>query len=179
MKGIVMIVKRVVAALSLIAISMLPASCRSANAGSSQAGEAAVTRRAPAPAEDRLEIESKRLAGPNAIDCGRVGIKGDPKAATQCAVAAQKAAKPFRVRYDLRGIDSSVAVAIVRTPIGTVGTLSYDSDPSGGSHVGEAVYPKKCPEPVHLWINPSGRINCFQKESSPPKDIMSPNAEPY
>ncbi len=176
--AIVTLSKCVIAALSLIAISMLSTSCRSANAGRAQSGETA-TRRALEPAEDRLEIESKRLAGSDAIDCGRVRINGDPKAATQCAVAAQKAAKPFRVRYDMRGIDSSVAVAIVRTPIGTVGVLSYDSDPSGGSQIGEVVYPKKCPEPVHLWINPSGRINCFQQESSPPKDIMSPNAEPY
>lgn len=129
---------------------------------------------------DLLEKQSKRLAGPNAIDCGRVPIRGNPKAATDCALAAQEAKKPFRVLYDLQGIDSGVAVAIVRTDIGTVGALMYDSDPmGGGSRAHEVVYPKRCPEPVHLWVNPSGRINCFQKESSPPRDAMSPNAEPY
>lgn len=159
---------RVIVGMGLFAISMLPTSCQTVPASQGHI-----------PAEDRLEIESKRLAGAGAIDCGRVEIKGDPKDATQCAIAAEKAAKPFRVRYDIQGIDSAVAVAIVRTPVGTVGVLTYDSDPSGGSHVGEAVYPKRCPEPVHLWINPSGRINCFQQETSPRKDVMAPNAEPY
>jgi hypothetical protein len=129
---------------------------------------------------DLLELQSKNLAGPEAVDCGRVPVGGDPKVATECALAAQRAGKPFRVRYDIRGIDSFIAVAIVRTPIGTVGTLQYDSDPrGGGGRAHEVVSPKRCPEPVHLWVNPNGRINCFQKESSPPKDVMSPNAEPY
>ena len=152
--------QRFIAGMSLFAISILSASCQTVPAGHGASRPAA---------EDRLEIESKRLAGPGAIDCGRVKINGDPKKATQCAIDAQKAATPFRVRYDLMGIDSAVSIAIVRTDIGTVGTLEYDSDPSGGSHVGEVVYPKRCPEPVHLWINASGRIDCFPQEASPPK----------
>jgi hypothetical protein len=127
-----------------------------------------------------MELQSTNLAGPDAVDCGRVPVGGDPKVATECALAAQRAGKPFRVRYDIRGIDSFIAVAIVRTPIGIVGTLQYDSDPmGGGGRAHEVVFPKRCPAPVHLWVNPNGRINCFQKESSPPKDVMSPNAEPY
>ena len=62
-----------------------------------------------------------------------------------------------------------MAVAIVRTPSGTVGSLTYDNDPSGGGHLGEVVYPKRCPEPIHLWINASGHINCFRQETSYPK----------
>ena len=171
---------RVIASLSLFAISMLPTSCQTVPPGNGEPQpKKEAASRGRIPAEDKLDIESKRLAGPGAIDCGRVKIKGDPKDATQCAIRTQKAARPFRIRYDLQGIDSLVAVAIVRTPSGTVGALTYDSDPSGGGQVGEVVYPKRCPEPVHLWINPSGRINCFQQETSPPKDVMSPNAEPY
>jgi len=174
------LLKHVIAGLSLFAIAMLPTSCRTVAPGDGkpQPRNQAASR-GHIPSEDKLEIESKRLAGPGAIDCGRVNIKGDPKEATECAIGAQKAAKPFRIRYDLQGIDSLVAVAIVRTPSGTVGSLMYDSDPSGGGQVGEVVYPKRCPEPVHLWINASGRINCFRQETSPPKDVMSPNAEPY
>jgi hypothetical protein len=127
-----------------------------------------------------LELQSKNFAGPNAVDCGRVLIQGDPEIATECALAAQKAGKPFRVRYDLQGIDSFVAVAIVRTQVGTVESLMWDSDPSGGGRRGPGVvFPKRCPEPVHLWVGPHGRVNCFQAEHSPPKDPMSPNAEPY
>jgi hypothetical protein len=129
---------------------------------------------------DLLEKQSKQLAGPHAVDCGKVLVGGDPKAATACALAAQRAGKPFRVRYDLQGIDSFVAVAIVRSSIGVVSALLYDSDiAGGGGRRFEVVHPMECPTPVHLWVNPTGRINCFQKESSPPRDAMSPNAEPY
>jgi len=132
------------------------------------------------PAVDLLEQQSKQLAGPYSVDCGEVLVGGDPKTATDCALAANKAGNAFRVRYDMRGIDSFVAVAIVRTPSGAVGELQYDSDPmGGGGRAHEMVYPKRCPEPVHLWVNPSGRIDCFQKKSSSPRDPMSPNAEPY
>jgi hypothetical protein len=81
------------------------------------------------------------------------------------------AGKPFRVRYDLMADDSSVAVAILRTPTATVDALMYDSDHSGGGNVGDgAVYPQRYPEPIHLWIHPSGRISWFQNEASPPRN---------
>src|ERR1035437_1851852 len=79
-----------------------------------------------------LEKQSRQLAGPNALDCGRGAPRAEPKKATDCALAVNKAGKPFRIRYDMRGIDSFVAVAFVRLPDGTVEDLSYDSDPAGG-----------------------------------------------
>ena len=154
------VLKRLIAGMSFFAVSILPTFCQTVPAGHGAS---------PPAAEDRLEIESKRLAGPGAIDCGRVKINGDPKKATQCALDAQKSANPFRVLYDLQGIDSVVAIAIVRTDIGTVGTLTYDSDPSGGGNVGAVIWPKRCPEPVHVSITPSGRLDCFQDDASPPK----------
>jgi NADPH-dependent glutamate synthase beta subunit-like oxidoreductase len=74
--------------------------------------------------DDLLEQQSKELAGTGAIDCRRVAIAGDPNVASDCALAGQRAGKPFRVRYDIQGFDSFVAAAIVRTPIGTVGALA-------------------------------------------------------
>lgn len=119
--------------------------------------------------DDRLEQESRKLAGMDAVDCGRVPIAGDPKAASHCALAAQNKGKPFRVRYDIQGIDSFLAVAVVRTPIGTVSVLQYDSDPSGGGRRGPGVIDSwRCPEPVHLWLTSRRRINCFQNQNSPP-----------
>jgi hypothetical protein len=129
---------------------------------------------------NHLDSESKRLAGVHAIDCGRVSLDGNPKAATTCALSAQKAGKPFRVRYDVQGVDSEVALATVRTPEGTVCRLLYDSDPSGGGHRGGGVVlSTRCPDPVHLWEDPRGRIDCLQKESSPAPLVMCPNADPY
>ena len=106
---------------------------------------------------DLLDRQSQALAGPNAVDFGTVPVRGDPKIATDCALAAQKAGKPFLVRYDLMGFDSAVTVAIARTPIGTVGALNCDGDPAGAeARAHEVICPKRCPEPVHLWVNPSG-----------------------
>ncbi len=171
--------QQVIAGLGLTTILMLSISCGRATLASSMQSTNQATSPAP-PAEDRLERESKRLAGPSAINCGRVQVRGDPKTATDCVLAAQKAGKPFRVRYDLQGIDSAVAVAIVRTPVGTVGTLSYDSDPSGGGRTGGGViFPKPCPKPIQLWVTRSGRINCFPLDTSRQRDAMSPTAEPY
>jgi hypothetical protein len=129
---------------------------------------------------NHLDSESKRLAGAHAIDCGRVLLDGNPKAATNCALSAQKAGKPFRLRYDLQGVDSEVALAIVRTPEGTVCRLLYDSDPSGGGRRGGGVvFSRRCPDPVHVWVDPTGRIDCFQKESLPAPLLMCPNADRY
>ena len=129
---------------------------------------------------DLLQVRSWLLGGSNAINCGTVPIGGSPKNATECALAAQGMSKPFRVRYEIRGYDSEVAVAIVRSPSGEVSALEYDSDTHGGGGRGhQAVWTEHCPVPVHLWVNPSGRLNCFQRESSPPKNLTSPNMEPY
>jgi len=134
----------------------------------------------PAAKPDLLNSQSKQMMGPSGIDCGSVSIRENPKDATECALGAQKAGEPFRVLYYLQGIDSFVGVAIVRTPDGAVIALQYDSDPmGGGGRAHEMVSPKRCPEPVNLWVNPSGRLNCFQRASSPPQNGMSPNAEPY
>jgi hypothetical protein len=163
--------RQVIAGLGLTTVLILSISCGRATPASSMPSTNKATSPAP-PAEDRLERESKNLAGPSAIDCGRVEISGNPKTATDCALAAQKAGKPFRVRYDLHGVDSEVAVAIVRTPAGIVSTLSYDS-------LGVLVFPKPCPVPVQFSVTRSGRINCFPPDPSKHPDAMSPTAELY
>jgi len=131
---------------------------------------------------DRMEQESGLLMGKQGVDCGRVPVRGDPKPATDCALKAQASGKPFRVRYDIMGIDSAVAGGIVRTPGGQLYGLSFDSDPSGSGSTslsGQVVRETLCPMPIHLWVNPKGRINCFQQKLSQPRSVMSPNLEPY
>ena len=131
---------------------------------------------------DSMDWHSRWLMGRHGIDCGAVKINGDPQAASDCALKAQSEGKPFRVRYDIMGYDSAVAGGIVRTPDGNLYALSFDGDPSGGggtSLFGQRVSRSRCPEPTHLWVNPKGRINCFQQQLSPPSNITSPNFEPY
>jgi hypothetical protein len=47
-----------------------------------------------------LDVHIRRLAGPNAVDCGRVERKRSPKRATACALRAYKNHKAFYIRYD-------------------------------------------------------------------------------
>ena len=131
------------------------------------------------PLTDFMERHSQKLAGPRGINCGRVGISENPAAATKCALRSQASKRPFRVRYDIQGIDSSVAVAMVRTPSGIVSTLMYDSDPAGaGGQLHGVIHARPCPNPLHLRVNSKGRIDCFPKETSrlgdELGDVMSP-----
>jgi hypothetical protein len=121
------------------------------------------------PPTDFLERHSRLLAGPGGIDCGRVSVMADPAPATKCALRAQAKGKPFRIRYDQMGADSIAALAMVRTPAGRVSVLNYDSDPSGGGgQLHGLIYPTPCPEPVRLWVNLKGRVDCFHNELRDP-----------
>jgi hypothetical protein len=131
---------------------------------------------------DAMDRQSKQLAGERGINCGRVRLGGDPKVATACAIQAQADGKPFRVRYDIMGFDADVAGAIVRTTDGRLYGLSFDGNPSGAggtSFFRERVALSPCPQPTHLWVNPKGRVNCFQQGLVEPTDIMAPNFESY
>ena len=131
---------------------------------------------------DSMDWRSRQMMGWHGIDCGTVKIGADPRAATDCVLKAQSQDKPFRVRYNILGFDSAVAGGIVRTPSGELFAFSFDGDPSGQggtSLVRQRSAQSPCPQPYHLWVNPKGRVNCFQQQLSPPKDIMSPNFEPY
>jgi hypothetical protein len=181
----------VLAVCCLACIAWLASGCRRANVTVSDAAAAKDRLRIVSEADDGpppqnrsgpptdfLERHSQRMAGPNGIDCGRVLIGGDPTRATKCALRAQAKMTPFRVRYDLRGVDSSVAIAMVRTPAGSLVAMSYDSDPSGGGgRFHGFIFPVPCPEPTHLSVNSKGRVDCFEEKSSHsgngPNDPMS------
>jgi len=129
-----------------------------------------------------MDWHSRWLMGRDGVDCGRVKVHDDPTAATNCALMADSQRKPFRVRYDIMGYDSLVSGGIVRTPRGEFYGLSFDGDPAGQG--GASLFRQRtttsvCPHPIHLWVNPKGRINCFQQQLSPPAGITAPNFEPY
>jgi hypothetical protein len=131
---------------------------------------------------DEFDRQSRALSGSAATDCGRVGIRGNPAPASECALKAFQAGKPFRVRYNLQGIDSNVSAGLVYTPEGKLYGLSFDGDPhgQGGTSWSRQRSEKSlCPVPDQLYLNPNGRLNCFSKRSVPPHDIMSPNLESY
>ena len=130
---------------------------------------------------DAMDWRSRYLAGWRGENCGRVKIGQDATAATQCALKAQSNGRPFRVVYNIQGIDSAIAGGIVRTPSGRLLAVTYDGCPMGCgfSLLQQRVSTSDCPEPYHLYVNPKSRLNCFQPQLSPPKNLMSPNLEPY
>jgi len=130
---------------------------------------------------DAMDWKSHYLAGFHSVDCGRVKIRGDASQATHCALDANAKGQPFRVIYQIQGIDSIVAGGIVRTHEGKLFALSYDSCPSGCgfSLLRQRVTVSSCPEPYHLYVNPKARINCYQPQLSYPLNTASPNMEPY
>jgi hypothetical protein len=122
--------------------------------------------------KDRLESASISLAGPGAVDCGRVPPHGDPKEATDCTLNAVSHRTPFRVRYDLQGIDSFPALGIVGTSDGKLYELHFDSDAMGhGRRFGaQTLQTLSCPEPPVLSQS-HGRLTCLANATPeyPPK----------
>ena len=94
-----------------------------------------------------IEASARHLAGQGAVACGTVGIDEDPTAVDACVISAFEKYAPFYAIYTLQGIDSQVMMAFVSNG-SSVWTLSYDSDPSGGSDVGAVIYQSTCLEPT-------------------------------
>jgi hypothetical protein len=80
-----------------------------------------------------LDALLRRRAGTGAVDCGHVAIGASTAASDQCIADQGAAGTPFFARYDVQGIDSQVALGVVRDPQGQTSVLLWDSDPSGGS----------------------------------------------
>jgi len=113
---------------------------------------------------DAWERQSRKLSGPHAIDCGHVSYRGNLTGANECALKAFGQRKPFRVRYDLRGLDSDISVGLVYTPDGKLYRLDFDGDPirgqGGTSWSRQRVGKTACPLPLQMYINRDGYLNC-------------------
>ena len=99
---------------------------------------------------DKLDWESKRLAGWNAKDCGRVANKGNAGKASDCALGAVQEHKPFRVRYETYSIDETSAFAIVGSPDGHLHHLGFlGGSPDGAVNLlHQNVRIWRCREPI-------------------------------
>jgi hypothetical protein len=130
---------------------------------------------------DSLDQQMRTLA-PYGKDCGRVRIGEDARAATDCAMSSFNRKRSFRVRYDMEGIDSDVAVGLVGDSAGAVTALIFDGDPSGGGGTSlrrQRVGVSPCPTPVRLSTSAKGRLNCFQPDPKAERNVMSPTFESY
>jgi hypothetical protein len=122
---------------------------------------------------DAMSAELAKLAGSGATDCGRIAMNGDVQTASQCAMKANEAKKPFYVRYDLPMPDAQMAIATVRTADGKLMSVQYDSKgwekPVEGStlNADKTVAVAPCPKPENLRVASSGRVTCFAPTQMP------------
>ena len=110
--------------------------------------------------EERLSNAIRRLAGPEAEDCGRVRISETRTAVNACSVRAFRNQRPFFARYDARGMDSSIAHVLVRTPAGDMFDVAYDSDPSGGSRVSPRIEPRRLSDCAVVNASDGEQVKC-------------------
>jgi hypothetical protein len=116
---------------------------------------------------DKLDWESKRLAGWNAKNCGRIAVDEDAKTSSECIVKAVQDKKPFRVRYGTMAVDEASAIGIVGDRDGHVYHISFlGGSPDGGvSLVDQSITIWRCPEPIKFhseldWGRNRGRNSC-------------------
>ena len=110
--------------------------------------------------KERLQQAIYRLAGSQATDCGQVPFTGNSSSADACSVAAFKAKQPFYVRYDLEGMDSTIAQIFIGTSQGQIYIIFYDSDPSGGSGAAATITEDLCTNPRISTDKGRERITC-------------------
>jgi hypothetical protein len=116
---------------------------------------------------DKLDWESRRLAGWNARNCGRVSYNEDGGMASECVVKAFRDKEPFRVRYQTTSIDEASAFAIVGARDGHLYHIAFlGGSPDGGvNFCHQNVDTWRCQEPISFhketdWGRDRGLISC-------------------
>jgi hypothetical protein len=125
-------------------------------------------------ARDPLEGKLRQLAGANATDCGRVAPRADVKNASDCALQANQAKRPFYVAYEMPGGDNGqVTVALAGGPDGKLYAVEYNPKgwtDAGGSQLSDDKSIMSSPCPAPLRVAQSGRVTCY-----PPPGMGGPN----
>jgi hypothetical protein len=120
----------------------------------------------------------KQLAGDGALDCGIVGIWQKPDAASNCAMKAKEANKPFFVRYQVQGIDTEQVLGFAGTVSGNVSSVWYFGTGyvAGGHTTNEErkrklkfmddgrISIEECSTPVNFRKANNGRVTCFLRD---------------
>jgi hypothetical protein len=113
---------------------------------------------------DAVEQKLQELAGSGASNCGRVksAAQGDNKPASDCAMQAAQAKKPFYVAYELPGL----TVAIAGASDGKLYAVQSQTVPPAEGQQAESktAAPAEVtatPCPAELRIASSGRVTCY------------------
>ena len=123
---------------------------------------------------DVLERESRRLAGPGAVNCGRAPAEAAEKVNDCILRAAQQKQRPFWGSYTMGAIDYSVETAVV----GTVEGRTYEITFMEGPYVPpESRFSRaECPQPRTLKLTDprdwdQGRLTCEKRNEYGPTPI--------
>lgn len=102
-----------------------------------------------------MDRRMRRIAGNDALDCGRVKLNGDPKASLRCARQAISRKRAFFVRLDGAGMDSFLSDGFAGDGSGNVYSVAFDSlgwGPSPGIEILDNSHDavEICPKPVRI-----------------------------
>jgi hypothetical protein len=112
---------------------------------------------------DRLDRESRNLAGPSAIDCGRAPFEG-PLKVNACVRAATKKNAPFRARYVVSAVDARMEKSLVQAADGRAYEITFMEGPYVPPEY--RLHEEQCPQPSKLHTteqatNEGGRLTCL------------------
>jgi hypothetical protein len=118
------------------------------------------------------ESRFQKIAGPSARNCGHVLLDKNPVAETTCAMHAFKHHKPFYVIYDDHCIDCFSAVGLAWNSKGEPYSVSYGSmginndslSPGSSMPDGSFTLVIPCSQPLRVYINETGKLDCFQQK---------------
>lgn len=98
-----------------------------------------------------IERETSSSAGDGAMNCGDVTLGESAESTVTCATNSLAASTPFRATIQAQGTDSEVIVGWALNAEGQLFQLSFDSDRTGGSGDGGAIFINRC-----LGATPAG-----------------------
>lgn len=102
---------------------------------------------------DAVQLRLEDYGGGSATDCGRLDVRASEaqsKAASDCAVQASQAKRPFYVAYDMPGM----VVGVAGNADGKLFTVQAQ-----GAGPSAAITSGECPS--QLRVASSGRVTCF------------------
>ena len=121
---------------------------------------------------DAMEWKGRWISGRSAVNCGNVPVRRDPEAATDCALRAFAAHKPFRVRYGLQTMDTVMAAGVISSDKGQLYEILF----SGGTPTGridvfrQRLLVNACQAHASLKRTANERVTC---DPATPDSIIS------
>jgi hypothetical protein len=134
------------------------------------------------------ESRFQKIAGPRAINCGRVGVNKDRTLTTGCAMRAYKHHKAFYVIYDEQGIDSFVSTGFAWNGTNKdvpyfveYDSMGFSTDARVGTTQPDGSYTVviRCSQRVRVFVNDEGELDCFKDREMWEHRIEGGNRETF